>query len=281
MGVSAEGQEEGKDYTPTVIPKSDAVRSRIAAATEKSALFAGLGPEQQTAVIDAMFEVTCTAGQDVITQGDVGDNFYVADSGEYTVHLKGVEKPVHTYQEGASFGELALMYNCPRAATVRCAVPGTLWGLDRVTFRCILMAANKQTLQTTSQFLKSVSVLSPLTDQQRSTLASAMEEIVFEDGEYVVQMGEPADALYLLKSGEVAVHKANEAGDLMRMKAGEFFGESALQSEGATVLTRQANVVAVGPVTAPRLTLTMTIILARTLTQILTRTRTRTRTLTR
>ena len=167
MGVSAEGQEEGKDYTPTVIPKSDAVRSRIAAATEKSALFAGLGPEQHAAVIDAMFEVTCTAGQDVITQGDVGDNFYVADSGEYTVHLKGVEKPVHTYQESASFGELALMYNCPRAATVRCAVPGTLWGLDRVTFRCILMAANKQTLQTTSQFLKSVSVLSPLTDQQR------------------------------------------------------------------------------------------------------------------
>ena len=133
----------------------------------------------------------------------------------------------------------------------------------------------------------------------------------------MVQMGDPADALYLFKSGEVAVHKANEAGnpmrmnpkpnpkpkptptpkpkptptpkpsphpnpgDLMRMKAGEFFGESALQSEGATVLTRQANVVAVGPVTAPRLTLTMTIILARTLTQMLTRTRTRTRTLTR
>ena len=115
VGVSAEtGEVEGKDYTPTVIPKSDAVRSRIAAATEKNALFAGLGPEQHTAVIDAMFEVTCTAGQDVITQGDVGDNFYVADSGAYTVHLKGVAQPVHTYQEGASFGELALMYNCPR-----------------------------------------------------------------------------------------------------------------------------------------------------------------------
>ena len=121
MGVSAEtGQEDGQDYTPTVIPKSDAVRSRIAAATEKNALFAGLGSEQHAAVIDAMFEIQCTAGQDVITQGDVGDNFYVADSGEYAVHLKGVEQHVHTYQEGASFGELALMYNCPRAATVRC-----------------------------------------------------------------------------------------------------------------------------------------------------------------
>ena len=62
MGVSAEtGQEDGKDYTPILIPKSDAVRSRIAAATEKNALFAGLGSEQHTAVIDAMFEMQCAA----------------------------------------------------------------------------------------------------------------------------------------------------------------------------------------------------------------------------
>ena len=33
-------------------------------------------------------------------------------------------------------------------------------------------------------------------------------------------MGEPADALFLLKSGEVAVHKANDDGDLMRMEPG-------------------------------------------------------------
>ena len=77
-----------------------------------------------------------------------------------------------------------------------------------------------------------------------------MEEIAFEDGEYVVSMGEPADALFLLKTGEVAVHKANDDGDLMRMKAGEFFGESALQSDDQT---RQANVVAVGPVAALKL----------------------------
>ena len=53
MGVSAEtGQEDNKDYTPTIIPKSDAVRSRIAAATEKNALFAGLGSEQHKGYAD-------------------------------------------------------------------------------------------------------------------------------------------------------------------------------------------------------------------------------------
>ena len=35
-------------------------------------------------------------------------------------------------------GELALMYNCPRAATVKCTASGVLWALDRATFRAIL-----------------------------------------------------------------------------------------------------------------------------------------------
>jgi hypothetical protein len=68
VGVSAEAtkEEDDKDYKPTVIPKSDEARERIGAATDKNALFAGLNAEQRTAVIDAMFEIQCTAAQDVI-----------------------------------------------------------------------------------------------------------------------------------------------------------------------------------------------------------------------
>ena len=115
-GVSAEATKAQQGaYVKKVVPKTAESKARIAAATEANALFAGLSEEQRSDVIDAMFEVATTSGQSVIKQGDVGDNFYVADSGEYTVHLKGVEKPVHTYQEGASFGELALMYDCARS----------------------------------------------------------------------------------------------------------------------------------------------------------------------
>ena len=44
-------------------------------------------------------------------------------------------QPVLTYERGDSFGELALMYSCARAATVKCMSPGTLWGLDRISYR--------------------------------------------------------------------------------------------------------------------------------------------------
>jgi cAMP-dependent protein kinase regulator len=50
-------------------------------------------------------------------EGQEGDNFYVIQEGQYTA-LKG-DVPVFTYPGKGCFGELALMYNCPRAATVR------------------------------------------------------------------------------------------------------------------------------------------------------------------
>jgi cAMP-dependent protein kinase regulator len=50
-------------------------------------------------------------------EGEEGDNFYVIESGDF-VAVKGGQQ-VFKYEGSGSFGELALMYNCPRAATVQ------------------------------------------------------------------------------------------------------------------------------------------------------------------
>lgn len=54
-------------------------------------------------------------------QGEEGDNFYVIGEGTFEARIlqpDGEEKTVFTYEGKGAFGELALMYNCPRAATV-------------------------------------------------------------------------------------------------------------------------------------------------------------------
>lgn len=43
-----------------------------------------------------------------------------------------------TYKTGEYFGELALMYTAPRAASIKCSIAGTLYGLDRQTFKHII-----------------------------------------------------------------------------------------------------------------------------------------------
>ena len=74
-------------------------------------------------------------------EGEDGDYFYVLESGECEVYLSKVDDgttSVMKYTDGSSFGELALMYNCPRAATVKASSASSLWVLDRGTFRHML-----------------------------------------------------------------------------------------------------------------------------------------------
>ena len=66
-----------------------------------------------------MFAVEKRPDETIIEQGDDGDNFYVIDSGEVDVYVNG--NYMTTISDGGSFGELALIYGTPRAATVKVA----------------------------------------------------------------------------------------------------------------------------------------------------------------
>ena len=59
------------------------------------------------------------------------------------------------------------------------------------------------------KFLKSIALLSDLTDSQRAAIASVMEEEKYDDGAYIVAKGDIADALYFIKSGECVAHSAS------------------------------------------------------------------------
>lgn len=85
-----------------------------------------------------MFNVLCILVHKLLLcSGDEGDNFYVIDLGEVEVYLNN--QMVLNISEGGSFGELALIYGTPRAATVKAKTDVKLWGIDRLSYRRILM----------------------------------------------------------------------------------------------------------------------------------------------
>lgn len=69
---------------------------------------------------------------------------------------------VHTYEGSGSFGELALMYNMPRAASVRAQTPGQLWAMDRHTFRRILLKSAFKKRKLYEDLLEKVPMLKAL-----------------------------------------------------------------------------------------------------------------------
>ena len=97
-------------------------------------------------MLDAIVGVKKAAGEVIIKEGDDGDNFYLVESGELTCSkfLKPEDKQetyLKTYVPGESFGELALLYNAPRAATIVAKTDCELWSLERMTFSSIIKTA--------------------------------------------------------------------------------------------------------------------------------------------
>lgn len=108
-------------------------------------MFSALDDEEFQTVINAVEEVQGIEGDDIIKEGDEGNCMYILESGslDCTKVFKAGDAPTHlkVYQPGEAFGELALLYNVPRAATITAKSPYVIWKLDRDTFNHIVKDA--------------------------------------------------------------------------------------------------------------------------------------------
>ena len=281
-------------------PKSPEQLTQIRNAIKTNFLFQHLNAQQLDEVLKAFRLVAAKAGEAIIKEGDQGTLFYVVGSGEYDCYIKskpdaaspgaplpspgsqtvtlrtqsGVlehQKKVHTYvaTEGGmgnpSFGELALMYSKPRAASVVCRVPGTLWALDRATFRRVLIKRpNKELIAT----LRMVKIFESLGKSQLQRLADTVSDVAFANGDVIIRQGDVGETMYIIKEGACRVtlnsvvqaalaeskkssspapprlpdFDPSTSNEVMRVSAGGYFGERALLHREP----RAASVIAVG-----------------------------------
>ncbi len=139
---------------------------------------------------------------------------------------------VNLITAGGSFGELALMYNAPRAATVISAEPNcTLWALDRLTFRRILMESTFARRRMYESFLEEVPLLASLTPYERSKIADALESQKYPRGSTIIQEGDAGESFYLLEAGEAAAYRSGNPTPVKHYQKGDFFGELALLND--------------------------------------------------
>lgn len=262
--VSAESMQpdaESSNWKPPKHQKTPDQLDRLKKAVSANFLFSQLDEDSFNTVLDALVEKSIPAPNiKVITQGDEGDYFYVIEQGEFDIHINsagslqpgpdGMGKKITTIGPGGSFGELALMYNAPRAATVVSANKGgMLWALDRITFRRILMTSAFEKRKMYEGFLEEVPLLSSLKPYERAKIADALETVKFSAGTNIITEGEPGDAFYLLEAGEATAWKANVDHPLKEYTRGDFFGELALLDDKP----RAASIVAKGDVKVAKL----------------------------
>ncbi|PWN46280.1 camp-dependent protein kinase regulatory subunit [Ceraceosorus guamensis] len=257
----------------TVIPKSSLQLERIRASIKGNLLFNSLDLEQEQDVVNAMKEVRVPAHECIIRQGDQGDYFYIVESGSFEIYIKptgaassaggsdddsanGGRRAGDTLDLGdkkavcgpsSYFGELALLYAQPRAASVVSTEPSIVWALDRITFRSIVIGANSRRRALFESHLRKVSLFETLSDAERAKIADALEQREVPAGTRVIEQGERGTEFFIILDGHAEVQKRREQDGVEeaigKLAEGDYFGELALLNNAP----RAASIVASSP----------------------------------
>ncbi|KAI8838255.1 cyclic nucleotide-binding-like protein [Chytriomyces cf. hyalinus JEL632] len=202
-------------------------------------------------------------GDVVFTQGEMANEMYFIMSG--CVHVIVEEKRVATFKDGAFFGEISLMGNIPRTATVQAATATMLYKLTRDAFTAIVREFDdvKQKIDAIYadrmekirreeemrklKLLKGVSTSAHflnrnendgLDEEFQSRLSKLFKPILIKQGQVIFTRGEIGKEMYFISQGtvEVLIGPSNRN----ELSAGSFFGEIALIDN----LPRSATVIA-------------------------------------
>lgn len=169
-------------------PKPAPVRALLARALADNVFFADFSADAIEVLVGGLSgPLDVPGGEEVIRQGDAGDYFYVVERGQFAIVIDGAR--VAVWGEGtqhSSFGELALIYNLPRAASVVAApAGGRLWSIDRLNFRTIAAAASRAASDKLSHALRK-GILEDLTDEQHARLHAAATIVRYRKGDKIV-----------------------------------------------------------------------------------------------
>jgi len=247
LGISAEPQslKNLQDLTNKTFPefkKEEKSQKLIRSAIMDNDFMKNLEPQQISEIVDCMYPMEYAKGALIIKEGDVGSIVYVMEEGKVEVSREG--KFHRMLPHGKVFGELAILYNCKRTATIKAAVDCKLWAIERQCFQTIMMRTGLIRQAEHSAFLKSVPTFVNLPEDTLIKIADVLEENNYKNGECIVRQGAAGDTFFIIKKGRVKVTMKEETEKeekfIRNLHKGDFFGEKALQGEEK----RTANIIA-------------------------------------
>jgi cAMP-dependent protein kinase regulator len=220
------------EYKPPKFDRTEEELLVIRAALKKNFVFSDLETRDLLPLMNAFEKVQYGPEETIITQGAPGDYFYIIYDGRVSFQVNGVQ--VGKAGKGNSFGELALLYTCPRAASVMAyKASTTLFRVDQMTFRYILQNQTKQSEKAKRDLLQGVDFFRELSSFDLEKLSKVMTPRVFGPNDLIVTKGELGDAFYVIQEGEILIKDISVGSTVyedQKLGPGGYFGERSLMT---------------------------------------------------
>jgi CRP-like cAMP-binding protein len=185
----------------------------------------------------------------VIEEGTPGASLFVIARG--VAEVKKGDVHLAYLRSGAFFGEMALLTNSPRTASVTAHGPLSLLEIELSALHDLASVnpsvASVLADYTRQRLLKNLMATSqlfaPLEAPRREALIELFRSSLHEAGDVVLSEGEPSEGLYVVLSGAVRVTRQEEGDDLAlaELTAGQVFGEISLIQQRAATATVTAS----------------------------------------
>jgi len=247
MGISAEPQslKSLQDLTSKKLQetaKPDKVAKLIRSAIMDNDFMKNLEMSQINEIVNVMVPMEYAKNSQIIREGEAGTLVYVMEEGKVEVSREG--KMLSMMVAGKLFGELAILYNCKRTATIKAATNCKLWAIDRASFQTIMMRSGLEKQTKYTAFLKEVPTFKGLPEETLIKIADVLEEYTYKEGQCIIRQGAIGDTFFIINAGRVKV-TMKEGGStedkfIRNLHKGDFFGEKALSGEEV----RTANIIA-------------------------------------
>ena len=178
--------------------------------------------------------------------GTEGKEYFVLESGvlECSVYSEETKEVIVTKNitEGMAFGELALLYQTPRSATISALTDCTAWVLDQMTFKTVIMSNAIKERNIRLQFVDKIKVFEKLSRYEKIKILDGLEVQYFEEGNVIVKEGDVGEYFYIIEDGNVLCIKEETNEVIRELSKGDYFGELALiEHEQKRTLTVKAS----------------------------------------
>lgn len=209
----------------------------------KTALFGALEPPHLQRLIQVVRLVRLAAGDILFRRGDVGDALFVVSEGEVDILANDDEASLKTLTEGAFFGEIALLADQPRMATVRARTDARLLAIDRAMVQ-ELIDASPEIPKILLRFVRDRLVetlvaenplFQPFSPDDRTQLAGRFRFLELEANQKILEEGKRAAGLFVLLTGRAT--STQEGRPFLDLGPGDIAGEMSVLSQGPAVAT--------------------------------------------
>lgn len=234
---AVEAAAAGSTQATPVEELMDAPEELRPGALPKIPLFSDLPEDAFIALFERCPLQRFDEGQLVFEQGDKADAFYVICAGSVRVfRMDGASRrDLATLEEGSFFGEMALLSEAPRSASVEAAGEDTQVLAISAEILTELSAAHPSVSTALKKFCRqrmlsnlmgSAALFAPFNRNDRRELVQKFRARDVKRGDVLVKQGQPSDGLYVVLSGEVEVEAGGAA--IATLKEGQLFGEMSL-----------------------------------------------------